>query len=93
MDECRGRHVLRERPRGGQRRRDAPTTTPISIRVNPANTGGAAPALHVSGNQLVTASGATYRLLGVNRASAEFACVQGKGMWDGPRRTRPPSTR
>jgi len=59
------------------------TTTPISIRVNPAG-GGAAPALHVSGNKLLTASGATYRLLGVNRASAEFACVQGKGMWDSP---------
>ncbi|PRY36654.1 cellulase family glycosylhydrolase [Umezawaea tangerina] len=42
-----------------------------------------APALKVSGNKLVTASGATYRLLGVNRASGEFACVQGKGMWDG----------
>jgi endoglucanase len=60
------------------------TTTPISIRVNPGNTGGPAPALHVSANHLVTASGATYRLLGVNRASAEFACVQGKGMWDSP---------
>ena len=60
------------------------TTTPISIRVNPAGGGGAAPALHVSGNKLLTASGATYRLLGVNRASAEFACVQGKGMWDSP---------
>jgi endoglucanase len=59
------------------------STTPISIRVNAPNTGGAAPALHVSGNHLATASGATYRLLGVNRASAEFACVQGKGLWDG----------
>ena len=46
--------------------------------------GGAAPALHVSGNHLVTAAGQTYRLLGVNRSSGEFACVQGKGMWDGP---------
>ncbi|GAA2272999.1 cellulase family glycosylhydrolase [Nonomuraea roseoviolacea subsp. roseoviolacea] len=46
-------------------------------------TGGAAPALRVSGNRLVTSTGATYRLLGVNRASGEFACVQGKGMWDG----------
>jgi hypothetical protein len=43
---------------------------------------GPAPALQVSGNQLVTASGDTYRLLGVNRASGEFACVQDKGMWD-----------
>ncbi|WP_433516273.1 cellulase family glycosylhydrolase [Nonomuraea sp. CA-143628] len=49
---------------------------------NDGGTGGAAPALHVSGNRLVTAAGATYRLLGVNRASGEFACVQGKGMWD-----------
>jgi endoglucanase len=43
---------------------------------------GPAPALHVSGNKLVTAAGATYRLLGVNRSSGEYACVQGKGMWD-----------
>jgi endoglucanase len=60
------------------------TTTPISITVNPGNTSGPAPALHVPGNHLATSSGATYRLLGVNRASAEFACVQGKGMWDSP---------
>jgi endoglucanase len=57
------------------------TTTPISITVT-GSTGTAAPALHVSGNKIVTAAGTTYRLLGVNRASAEFACVQGKGMWD-----------
>lgn len=43
--------------------------------------GGPAPALKVSGNQL-TADGKAYRLLGVNRAGGEFACVQGKGMWD-----------
>ncbi|GAA3227836.1 cellulase family glycosylhydrolase [Nonomuraea helvata] len=49
---------------------------------NDGGTGGAAPALHVSGNKLLTAGGATYRMLGVNRASGEFACVQGKGMWD-----------
>jgi endoglucanase len=54
-----------------------PTTTPTS---SPA---GAAPALKVSGNKLVTAAGKTYRLLGVNRSSGEFACVQGKGVWDG----------
>jgi hypothetical protein len=32
----------------------------------------------------VTASGATYRLLGVNRSGGEFACIQGNGMWNGP---------
>ncbi|MFI7709097.1 cellulase family glycosylhydrolase [Nonomuraea sp. NPDC049480] len=49
---------------------------------NDGGTGDAAPALRVSGNRLVTSSGTAYRLLGVNRASGEFACVQGKGMWD-----------
>jgi endoglucanase len=48
----------------------------------PPPTSGPAPALRVSGNKLLTSAGATYRLLGVNRASGEFACVQGKGMWD-----------
>ncbi|MEU3504843.1 cellulose binding domain-containing protein [Streptomyces hundungensis] len=45
---------------------------------------GAAPALKVSGNQLVDASGATRRLLGVNRSGGEFLCVQGYGIFDGP---------
>jgi hypothetical protein len=60
------------------------TTTPIGISVVVDNTGGAAPALHVSGNHLATAAGATYRPLGVNRSSGEFACIQGRGMWDAP---------
>jgi hypothetical protein len=38
----------------------------------------------VSGNKLVTSSGAAYRLLGVNRSGGEYACIQGWGMWDGP---------
>ncbi len=59
-------------------------TTPIAISVVVDNTGGAAPALHVSGNHVVTAAGASYRLLGVNRSSGEFACIQGRGMWDAP---------
>jgi hypothetical protein len=45
---------------------------------------GNAPALHVSGNKLLTSSGATYRLLGVNRSGGEFACIQGNGIWNGP---------
>jgi len=60
------------------------STTPITITVVVNNTGGAAPALHVSGNHVVTATGATYRLLGANRSSGEFACIQGRGMWDAP---------
>src|SRR5689334_9557236 len=50
-----------------------------------APSAGAAPlALHVSGNHLVDASGSTVRLLGVNRSGAEFACIQGWGIFDGP---------
>jgi len=60
------------------------TSNPVSITVGGQSGGGAAPALHVSGNRLLTASGATYRLLGVNRSGGEFACIQGNGMWDGP---------
>jgi endoglucanase len=61
------------------------TTTPVAISVgNGGGTSGPAPALHVSGNHVVTAAGTTFRLLGVNRSSGEFACIQGNGMWDGP---------
>lgn len=49
----------------------------------PAPTDGP-PVLKVSGNKLVDESGATRRLLGVNRSGGEFACVQGYGIWDGP---------
>ncbi|MFC8679417.1 cellulase family glycosylhydrolase [Streptomyces griseorubiginosus] len=55
----------------------SPTTTP------PGDPSGPAPELKVSGNRIVTASGKTYRLLGVDRSSGEYACVQGKGLWDG----------
>ncbi|MET0416479.1 MAG: cellulase family glycosylhydrolase [Actinoplanes sp.] len=57
----------------------APPTTPPTTNP-PAD--GAAPELKVSGNKIVTADGRAYRLLGVSRSSGEFACVQGKGLWD-----------
>jgi hypothetical protein len=64
----------------------SPTNSPSPTPSTSTGSGGGypttGPALHVSGNHLVTSTGATYRLLGVNRSSAEFACVQGKGMWD-----------
>ncbi|GGX90766.1 cellulose binding domain-containing protein [Streptomyces anandii] len=50
----------------------------------PPGPGGAAPALHVAGDKLVDADGRTRRLLGVNRSGAEFMCVQGRGIFDGP---------
>jgi endoglucanase len=40
--------------------------------------------LHVVGNQVVTSAGKTVRLLGVDRSGAEFACIQGWGIFDGP---------
>ncbi|EWM10098.1 ricin-type beta-trefoil lectin domain protein [Kutzneria sp. 744] len=44
----------------------------------------AAPQLHVSGNHLVDSSGGRVVLHGMDRSGAEFACVQGKGIFDGP---------
>jgi endoglucanase len=57
-----------------------PTTTPPPTSPPPIT--GPAPVLHVSGNKILTAAGKTYRLLGVNMSSGEFACVQGKGVFD-----------
>jgi hypothetical protein len=60
-----------------------PTATPTPTQTTTPPTG-SAPALHVSGNRIVTADGTPYRLLGVNRSGGEFACIQGNGIWDGP---------
>jgi endoglucanase len=61
----------------------SPTSPSASPSTSPSGgTGGPAPKLKVSGNKVVTAAGKQYRLLGVSRSSPEFACVQGKGMWD-----------
>ena len=43
-----------------------------------------APQLHVSGNELVGASGAQVVLHGVDRSGTEYSCVQGNGIFDGP---------
>jgi endoglucanase len=45
---------------------------------------GAAPQLHVSGNKLVSASGQTVTLHGVDRSGTEYECVQDHGIFDGP---------
>jgi endoglucanase len=65
----------------------SPTTPPTSVPPSippstPPPAAGPAPELKVSGNKIVTAAGREYRLLGVSRSSGEFACVQGKGLWD-----------
>jgi endoglucanase len=55
-----------------------------STSATPTTPAGSAPELHVSGNRLVDADGQTITLHGVNRSGAEFACVQGTGIFDGP---------
>ena len=50
----------------------------------PVRAGRSAPALHVSGGQVVDAGGAPVQLDGVNRSGTEYACAQGWGIFDGP---------
>jgi hypothetical protein len=40
--------------------------------------------LHVVGSELQDADGNVVRLRGVNRAGSEYACIEGKGFFDGP---------
>jgi len=40
--------------------------------------------LHVVGNQILNGAGQPVRLLGVNRSSGEYGCVEGWGVFDGP---------
>jgi hypothetical protein len=41
-------------------------------------------AVHVQGNHLVDASGNTLRLLGIERSGAEYECLNGSSVFDGP---------
>jgi endoglucanase len=45
---------------------------------------GAAPQLHVAGNELVNQNGDQVVLHGVDRSGTEYECVQGNGIFDGP---------
>lgn len=60
-----------------------PTPTPTGP-TDPPDPASGAPELSVTGNRLTDQNGATRRLLGVNRSGAEFMCVQGNGIFDGP---------
>ena len=51
--------------------------------IRPASAAGLA-SISVVGNHFVDGSGATIRLLGVNRSGTEYACIQGWGIFDGP---------
>jgi endoglucanase len=66
---------------------------PVLAGVSPARTTGGAAApvqgLHVSGNQVVNASGKAVRLIGFNNSGAEYACEEGWGIFDTPQTTMP----
>ncbi len=63
---------------------DSPTESPPPEKQQNPPVVGPAPSLHVQGNRLVDGSGHAVRLRGVNRSGAEYACVQGWGIFDGP---------
>lgn len=58
-----------------------PTNDPL---LPTPRTAPAAPAVHVDGARLVDSAGRPVRLRGVNRSGTEFACVQGRGIFDDP---------
>ena len=62
----------------------SPSSSPSASPSGSSGGGGSAPQLHVSGNKIVTGSGATWTPHGVNRSGGEYECVQGYGIWDGP---------
>lgn len=49
-----------------------------------AQAASAAPQVHVSGNRLVDQNGSPVVLHGMDRSGAEYQCVHGSGIWDGP---------
>jgi hypothetical protein len=55
-----------------------------AIAAAPAEASTAAPTISVSGNHFVDSNGTVLQLRGVNRSGAEYACVEGWGIWDGP---------
>ena len=55
------------------------------VAVLPAGAAAAQPGgIHVAGNQLVDAQGQLVRLLGVNHSGAEYDCIRGWGIMEGP---------
>src|SRR2546430_15526310 len=60
-------------------------TLPIlSAGVAPNRAYAATLSIAVSGNHLVDGNGQVIQLRGVNRSGAEYACIQGWGIFDGP---------
>jgi endoglucanase len=62
----------------------APALIALGVMVACAGCGSRYPGLHVADNHLVDGHGEEVRMLGVNRAGAEYACLNGSGSLDGP---------
>lgn len=58
--------------------------SPLEERASPQATASGL-AVRVEGNHLVDGAGKPIRLLGVNRAGSSYACMDGWGIFDGPR--------
>ena len=56
----------------------------VSLCLLPSAAGAADPWIGVSGNHLVDGAGREVRLLGVNRSSADYECVEGDNIFEGP---------
>jgi hypothetical protein len=56
----------------------------VPVATAPSAAATPAPYVAVKGNRLVNASGATIRLLGVDRSGAEYMCLGGSKIFDGP---------
>ncbi len=52
-------------------------------RNSPAHAASPIDGLHVAGNTILNSAGGVVRLLGVNHAGSEYACIQGWGMTEG----------
>ena len=64
-----------------------PSVADVGSGLTAATNPGAAPQLHVSGNELISASGQQVMLHGVDRSGTEYGCVQNHGIFDGPTTT------
>src|SRR6202521_2317978 len=62
----------------------ATTSTVLSAVAAPNAAHAATLSIAVSGNHLVDGAGQVIQLRGVNRSGAEYACIQGWGIFDGP---------
>jgi hypothetical protein len=60
-----------------------PAAAATGVLAPPAVSAATAPYVAVKGNHLVNASGATIRLLGVDRSGAEYMCLGGSKIFDG----------